>query len=420
MKAKRTTAFVLVIIMIFMSFAAANASVEVHIPVGSYYSYTFWSHDDPNSTAEVADGALPPGLGIDRDYDESANLYRFSVRGTPTATGAYHAVIALKPARLEVTYIELYYVVDGDQLVITTTELPHAVDGQYYSAQLQTNYPAGSVTFREEGSFLGSIGLSLSESGLISGTAKTPGTYSIAVAAVAEGAPNEATTKLTLVIEEAPDPTPTPEMTPEPSDGPRPSATPGNGDPTPRPTDPPKPSYNPQPPRPTPRPTYWIPTPPPHNGPTPRPSSGGRTTDPNFTPTPTPQPSLTGYRLEADSILRYAVGADIDIVLVSGLAANSGRETATGTEDKAVGQLPPGITVQQYMAEGVIKVEGVIRQEIFDSGDGLSEDGSFVFSIPIRISDGRTIFVRYHFVCVEGAAAPRYPAGTAFAVPFGG
>lgn len=87
---------------------------------------------------------------------------------------------------------------------ITTTTLPKATVGQYYSAKIQCSDP--DATIQEyynpgKANDLNKTGLVLTQHGDLEGTPKTAGTYTFTVSAVGEGGEDYQT--LTLTVEEA-------------------------------------------------------------------------------------------------------------------------------------------------------------------------------------------------------------------------
>ena len=119
--------------------------------------------------------------------------------------------------------------------ITTPAELPFATVGTSYSVQISANYPDAVFTEVSGTDSLSSIGLSLSSSGVISGTPNKAGKFAISISAVSAAAGGSAQKVFSLNVIAAGDPTPKPTNTPRPTHTPRPTATP-TPEPTPEPT----------------------------------------------------------------------------------------------------------------------------------------------------------------------------------------
>ena len=328
---------------------------------------------------------------------------------------------------------------EGEELVVITTSLPEAKVGNYYEARISTNYPEGSVAFEEwwnpgSGNVLPGIGLSLSRSGVVSGTPTRSGSFTFFVLATSPDAPNEAYGRIRLTVVDAPpDPTPapTPEPTPTPTEEPQPTPvvtpppeTEAPGKPTPEPGVTPRPKPTPTPGKPTPVPK---PTPYPTPRPTVRPSSApvrpsaapNRTAPPDGRPTPAPteqpteRPQLPGADCEfvANSIIYYEPGAQFNVILVSGMGVNCIPGSVTDA-------LPQGVDVVKNENNSVISIKGMIPQNFTDPNNALLSDSSFSFGLPLLINS-RIYMFRYRVKPIPAGAQRGFPTGTPLTVNFG-
>jgi hypothetical protein len=121
----------------------------------------------------VDSGALPNGLVLAIDG---------TLSGTPAATaGSYNFTIRLDDAVLGSTTRSYTLVVESASMGIAPASLPDATTGVAYSQQLFTTGGTGPYTY----AFTGALptGLTLSTSGLVSGTPTAAGTYAFDVTA---------------------------------------------------------------------------------------------------------------------------------------------------------------------------------------------------------------------------------------------
>jgi hypothetical protein len=136
--------------------------------LGETLSDTFYSLTGPNSEADyifnVTGGSLPPGTVLDKIDNNTAEL-----AGVPTVAGTYTFVITATRSDLNwmgAVCTATFYVFG----MTTATPLPNGTVGTPYSEQLTTGGGTAPVTFAlGVGSTL-PVGLTLSASGLISGT----------------------------------------------------------------------------------------------------------------------------------------------------------------------------------------------------------------------------------------------------------
>jgi len=144
--------------------------------VGTPYAQTIFiqsGHPRQPVTFSIIAGVLPPGLTLTAEGPLSTLLH-----GTPTAAGDYTFTVLAQDA-LNI-FITKSYTVSVCQ--ITPSPLPDGTTGTAYSQQLVMAGAIGAVTFELT---FGSLpaGLTLSSSGLISGTPTTAGTSSFTITA---------------------------------------------------------------------------------------------------------------------------------------------------------------------------------------------------------------------------------------------
>jgi hypothetical protein len=136
-----------------------NTTVAV---TGGTGSYTF----------EQTDGTLPPGLNLGSDG---------VVSGTPTTAGSYTFTITATDG-LAGTASQTYTVVVNPQVTFTTPSLAAwTVNTGGYNQVIGTSGGTGSITFIETGAL--PAGLTLSSTGVLSGTPTAAGSYAITVTA---------------------------------------------------------------------------------------------------------------------------------------------------------------------------------------------------------------------------------------------
>jgi uncharacterized protein (TIGR03437 family) len=144
--------------------------------------------------AWTAVGTFPSGLTF-----SSSGL----LSGTPTQSGTFQINARVTDANGTLVGRNLSLTITGAPFTITTSSVPAATAGQAYSQQLTSANGQGAVTWAGSGF---PTGVALSPSGLISGTATQPGTYTLFLNAT-DSAGRTATRTLTLSVA-APQPTP--------------------------------------------------------------------------------------------------------------------------------------------------------------------------------------------------------------------
>ncbi|WP_158277980.1 putative Ig domain-containing protein [Caulobacter endophyticus] len=154
--------------------AITNASLPTPVIGVSYSQTVATSGGTAPVTFAVSGGSLPAGLSL----VASTGV----ISGTATTPGAYSFTITATDNN-SVTATRTYTGTIGASLSITTTSLPTPVVGVAYSQTVTTSGGTAPVTFAAS---LGSLpaGLSLNTStGVISGTATTPGAYGFTITA---------------------------------------------------------------------------------------------------------------------------------------------------------------------------------------------------------------------------------------------
>jgi large repetitive protein len=145
-------------------------------PYGVAYSQVFTASGSPGPYTYVLTGALPTGVTF------SGNV----LSGTPTAPGSYPITVTatdtgLTGAGAPFTVAQNHTLnVAAPTLVVTPTTLPEPVAGEPYSQLLTASGGVAPYTFAVTGGSL-PTGLSLSASGLLSGTATQVGTFNFNV-----------------------------------------------------------------------------------------------------------------------------------------------------------------------------------------------------------------------------------------------
>ncbi len=148
------------------------------------------------STLAVTTGALPAGLKL--------NSATGAITGTPTAYGSFSLTItATDQATTPQTISQAYTLVINPQPpTVTTTSLPNGLSGQAYSQQLAYAYGGGGAVSWAISNGSLPAGLTLSASGLISGTPTNAaaGTTSAFAVTVTVGTQTSAGAALSITI----------------------------------------------------------------------------------------------------------------------------------------------------------------------------------------------------------------------------
>jgi hypothetical protein len=162
--------------------------------VGSAYAVGLQAQGGNQPYSWSATGQLPPGLAL---------LSSGVISGTPTTTGTYSFTVVIRDSSGVSASKQLSLTVGGtggSTVSITTRTLPAGVVGQPYSQQISATGGTGTYTFTATGL---PAGLTLSSSGLLSGTPTVPGNFTLSVQAKDTGN-GSATASLTLAIQAAP------------------------------------------------------------------------------------------------------------------------------------------------------------------------------------------------------------------------
>ncbi|MEP7342406.1 MAG: S8 family serine peptidase [Acidobacteriota bacterium] len=138
--------------------------------VGTAYTQTFTQMGGALPVSYGISGTVPPGLTLNGD----------TLSGMPTQIGSFNFTITAVDNNGCIGSRNYTLSVSCSALTITPATLPNGVIGKAYSQPLSTN-GVGAVTFN----LIGSLppGLSLSSSGLLSGTPTLPGTYNFTIQA---------------------------------------------------------------------------------------------------------------------------------------------------------------------------------------------------------------------------------------------
>src|SRR4051812_16723008 len=162
--------------------------------VGSAYAVGLQAQGGNQPYSWSATGQLPPGLTL---------LSSGVISGTPTATGTFSFTVSVRDSSGVSASKQLSVTIGGtggSTVSITTRTLPAGVVGQPYSQQISATGGTGTYTFTATGL---PAGLTLSSSGLLSGTPTAPGNFTLSVQAKDTGN-GSATASLTLAIQAAP------------------------------------------------------------------------------------------------------------------------------------------------------------------------------------------------------------------------
>jgi hypothetical protein len=186
-----------VVLAVFAAIGGASASaielVEATLPdaiVGSPYSFQFQGEEGCPASYhfKISSGALPPGMTLS---DKGL------MTGTPTEAGSYGFYIDLGDDCVGDSHTQRQYFLNVvPRLVVTTTALAPGRVGAPYSVQL-TAAGGGTQSWSvSDGALPG--GLTLSATGLLSGTPSAAGSFTFTVK-VADAA-RSGTQQLTLVV----------------------------------------------------------------------------------------------------------------------------------------------------------------------------------------------------------------------------
>jgi len=152
--------------------AAPLAITTTSLPnaeIGTVYSANVTSSGGTGSITWSLIGSLPTGLSL--------NTATGAITGTPTTAGAVNfSIKATDSGSPQQTQTANLSIMVYAQLTITTSSLPNGATGSAYSTQLQSTGGSGSVTWSLQAGSSLPTGLTLSNSGLISGTPSVAGT----------------------------------------------------------------------------------------------------------------------------------------------------------------------------------------------------------------------------------------------------
>ncbi len=170
------------------------------LPAGSegvaYLATIVASGGTPPYTWSLAAGSLPPGLAM----QPTAGV----ISGTPTSPGTFTFTVAAQDSSpTPQTQTQSLTVVVGAPLAITTTTLTNATPNTNYSATLQSTGGVGALTWTLASGAL-PTGLTLSNSGTITGDPTVSGTFTFTVqvtdSSAAAGGPASAQAQLSLTV----------------------------------------------------------------------------------------------------------------------------------------------------------------------------------------------------------------------------
>jgi uncharacterized protein (TIGR03437 family) len=175
------------------SFTVASAAVPpltISLSPGSISTTTGGSV----SASFTTNGGTPPYKFSLGGQPAGVTLGAGSLSGTPTQAGIFNATVTVTDANLNTASASTTINVLG----VTTTALLGGTTGQPYATSIGAAGGTGSYTFSATGL---PTGLSLTDYGYLTGTAKTAGTYAIGVTVSSGGL--SATTSLSLTIANA-------------------------------------------------------------------------------------------------------------------------------------------------------------------------------------------------------------------------
>lgn len=166
--------------------------------VGVPYRYQFTASGRPEPEFELAVGALPSGLRLNRTTGvlagtpTTADTYRFRIRAENRVNGAARSVVT------GTLIITVNQAPGGEAPVFTDADPPGGAQGEAYSYQFGAS-GSPEPTFRKR---TGSLpqGLTLSARGLLRGTPSAAGTFEFTIEASNEAGPAAVTPLLRVVI----------------------------------------------------------------------------------------------------------------------------------------------------------------------------------------------------------------------------
>ncbi|MGC2618611.1 MAG: putative Ig domain-containing protein [Acidobacteriaceae bacterium] len=165
------------------------------LPTGAvsevYPSTTLAPSGGTGSGYTFAATGLPPGLTL-----SGTGL----LSGTPTTQGTYSSVVVtLTDSASHTSNTTLSITINASLAITTSSPMPYATVGASYSQQLAAAGGTGTLTWTATSSNLGGFALSLSGTGLVSGTPNGSGTVSF-TANVKDGSGATATVPLTFQV----------------------------------------------------------------------------------------------------------------------------------------------------------------------------------------------------------------------------
>ncbi|MGC2635841.1 MAG: putative Ig domain-containing protein [Acidobacteriaceae bacterium] len=151
---------------------AKLAFTPTTLPTGAvsevYPSSTLMPSGGTGSGYSFAATGMPPGLVL-----SAAGV----ISGTPTTQGTYSSVVVtLKDSGSNSSNTTLTITINASLAITTASPLAYGVTGAPYSQQLTATGGTGTLTWTATSSNLGGFALSLSGTGLVSGTPNGPGT----------------------------------------------------------------------------------------------------------------------------------------------------------------------------------------------------------------------------------------------------
>jgi uncharacterized repeat protein (TIGR03803 family) len=136
------------------------------------YSQTIVANGAAGAVTFSESGALPPGLTLDNNG---------MLAGTPTAVGSFGFTVTATDS-MSTTATQGYTVTINPPVTITTTMLANVVINRAFRQSIKASGGTAPVTFSRTAGTL-PIGLALSSSGLLAGTAALAGTYAFTITA---------------------------------------------------------------------------------------------------------------------------------------------------------------------------------------------------------------------------------------------